>query len=138
MSEISVYDPKVSMTFEQAEEFDARAAKYFKVETNIPYKLTIASWRLYLKKTPVFNEDKSAPIQYEDKPCLELILDSVNGEPVNQIYNVNSKRGRAAFEPYCRAGTLTKKVFSFRTKGEGKEKAFQVAELGEREAINIK
>lgn len=127
-------DVKVEITFDDAEKLDALASKYFKAETNVQYQLTFSHWCLYRKKVPNFNNKDVL----EDKSILELTVDSINGEPVNQEWGILSAKCRSAFEPYCRNGSILKKVFSYKSKGEGKDKVYQVAEVGDKESISIK
>jgi len=110
------------ISFEEAGKFDDLESKYFSPSLNIPYKLTFSGWSLYRKNVPKYN-DKT---QTEERTILQLLVDSRDGQPCKQEYNVLSIKVRAAFQPYCKDNTITKKVFNLTLKGKTKTDSVQV------------
>lgn len=130
-----VEEGETEIGFEEAEKMDKLSSKFFKPETNIEYKLTFKSFVLVRKSVPCF-DDKS---KSEIKPVLKLIIDSLDGvkvrpdgTPLALSWEILSPKVRAAFDIYCRNGNILKKQFSFKQKGESKDRTYQVAELGDK------
>lgn len=125
------------LTFEEAEKLDSMSAKYFKPETNIQYELSFSEVDgegfLLFRKDCQFKKD--APV--EQKTCLRLHVENINGnKPENeqgyQVWDITSIKLRTAFETYCKNGNILKKIFSFKQKGEGVSRTFQVAEASDK------
>lgn len=131
---------KVFGNFEEAEDADALTSKFFKAKTNIPYKLTFApvepslqgqppvGYRLIQKKIPDFN-DKTKLV---DKVILQLRIDSVNGTPVDQIWDVLQWKLRVQLQSACTTGNILRKVYLYKSIGEGKDKVHTIAESADR------
>lgn len=134
MNATKVEDVKVPVTFEEAQKIDEQNSKYFKPEINKEYKLTFSSWSLYRKKVPHYKNKE----RLEEKTVLELNVDSLNGMPVEMEWGILSQKCRTAFELYCKLGTITKKVFYFKSTGEQSKRTYQVAEAADKETIAIK
>lgn len=126
--------------FDDAEKQDMINSKFFSPETNLKYILTFAplpgklpadpnaGWELVEKDMPDFN-DKTKTTR---KVCLQLHIDSVNGEKVDQEWGVLAKNLRDLFKAPCMNGNLLKKKFEYQSKGEGRSKTYSLSEIGDR------
>ena len=129
------------LTFEEAEKIEEREGLYFKPETNREYKLTFSTWKLVMRNIPAYRDPKIM----ERKVVLELRIDgmdgetkTMNGEPLNKEWGIISKKCRNAFEPFCEADTITKRIFTFKQKGENQNRVYQLADVGERKEVGQK
>jgi hypothetical protein len=123
---------------DEAERMDALDRKYFKPETNIEYKLSFKRWKLVRKMVPQFDNKNLK----EEKTVLELAVDSMNGSvakgdgsQLDIIWEIISPKCRAAWDPHYRNGDIIKKLFSFKSKGEGIHRTYTVVVVGEKPAM---
>lgn len=120
---------------DEAEELDQLDNKFFKPETNIEYKLSFKEWKLIRKEVPDFNE-KSKMVE---KTVLKLVIDSLNGKktrpdgtPLEMIWEILSMKCRMAWDSYYRNGNIVKKTYSYKQKGESKNRTYHISEVGDK------
>ena len=120
---------------DEAEKLDQLDNKYFKPETNIEYKLSFSAWKLIRKKVPDFNNRE----KMVEKTVLKLNVDSLNGstkkpggEPLDMLWEILSMKCRMAWDAYYRNGNITKKIFSYKQKGEGTNRTYAISEVGDK------
>jgi hypothetical protein len=120
-----------AISWEDAKNFDELSNKYFTAKPNVDYKLTIKSYRLVRKQVQDYkNKDVTV-----EKTVLELVIDSINGNKVEQQWNVLSFKLRQMFEPYAKAGLITQKVFLYNCNGlMGQSREYTLAALEPRVA----
>lgn len=132
---------RVLSGFDEGEKLDILNSLFFKAETNIRYELTFIplarvvpqgqspiTYELVEKDVMDFN-DKTKMVK---KVCLNLRVDSVNGNKVDQEWGILAKAVRDLFKEPCVNGNLLKKKYAFQSKGEGKGKTYSVSEIGDR------
>ena len=121
---------------DEAEKLDQLDNKYFKPETNIDYELSFSEWKLLRKEVPDYNNRE----KMVEKTVLKLVIDSLNGtkvktngEPIDITWEILSMKCRMAWDTYYRNGNITKKMFSYKQKGEAKNRTYHISEVGDKE-----
>lgn len=123
---------QTTLSWDEAEQKDELSSKYFKVGSNMKYALTFSgvpaedkdsfdskciTGRLVKKVMPVWENGKKTE-RSEEKVVLQMVIESLNGEPCQKIWNVKSAKMRALFRTYAENKLLTTKKFVFEIKGE--------------------
>jgi len=123
---------------DEAEKLDQLDNKYFKPETNIEYKMSFKSWKLIRKAVPDFNEKT----KMVEKTVLCLVLDSLNGTytkpdgtPVEVSWEILSQKCRIAWDAYYRNGNIVRKIFSYKQKGDNKDRTYIISEVGDKPGV---
>ena len=111
--------------WDKAAEYDVLDSKFFKPQPNVEYRLTFSASKLLRKLVQDFN-DKNKKVE---ATVLELKVSSINGQPVNQEWNVRSFNLRAMFEPYAKANSILKKTFMFKVRGQGTQTQYTLAAI---------
>lgn len=127
-------DEGKAISWEEAKNFDELGNKYFAAKPNVDYKLTFSSFRLVRKQVQDW-DNKDAMVE---KTVLELVLDSINGNKVEQQWNVLAFKLRQMFEPYARSKLITEKVFLYNCNGlMGKAREYTLAALESRPSSKV-
>ena len=130
-------------SWEEAEKLDRLNSKFFNVESNKKFRLTFTdtpmedkdafdkqciTGRLVTKTVPVWENNQKTD-RTEEKVVLQLVIDSLDGEPCMKIWNCKNKKMRNLFRTYAENGLLTKKVFVVEVQGELMKQNYNVIAL---------
>jgi hypothetical protein len=125
--------------FDEARKADATNSKFFKADTNTDYKLTFTN----LKDSPDAAhphykiverpfQDFNDKTKFVKKVVVILQVETVNGNPVNQTWDIIPQTVRKMVETPCTTGSLLKKVYLLQVRGEGKQKTQVLSEAGDK------
>jgi len=130
-------------SWEEAEKQDKLNSKFFNVESNMKFRLTFSekpmedadvfdnqciTGRLVKKAVPVWENNQKTD-KTEEKFVLQLVIDSLDGEPCMKMWNCKNKKMRGLFRTYAENNLLTKKVFVVEVQGELMKQNYSVVAL---------
>lgn len=131
------------VTEEQADKIDSMKSRYFKVGSNMEYRLEFSTepiedkdspdgkcitGRLIKKMSPVWKEGKDTGAK-EEAVMRQMTICKLNGEACEKIWNIKSAKMREIFRPYAENGLLGKKIFLLKIKGELKDCDYMLTPL---------